>query len=139
MPIKDCKEVCRLETKQTCLANLCHALRRLAGECTKCFAGNDTPIVRCSYFMVSLFSHTFNTLLERSTVWCHFQRKQNGAINIMSTSQQCRRVINVQPCSVQGLNNISMVSLFMNITRKHMALVMCASMFYVRKCWTNFD
>ena len=38
------------------------------------------------------------------------------------------------PCFAQGLNNIFMVSLFMYITRKHIALVMCASMFYVRNC-----
>jgi len=29
------------------------------------------------------------------------------------------------PCFVQGLNNIFMVFLFMHITRKHIALVMC--------------
>jgi hypothetical protein len=43
------------------------------------------------------------------------------------------------PCFVQGLNNIFMVSLFMHIIRRHVALVMCASMFYVQNCWTNFD
>jgi len=43
------------------------------------------------------------------------------------------------PCFVQGLNIILMVSLFMHITRKHIALVMCASKFYVRNCWTDFD
>jgi hypothetical protein len=43
-------------------------------------------------------------------------------------------------CSVQAANAIFMVSFLMYcITRKHIALILCVCMFYVQKCWTNFD